>query len=352
MTIQENQALSDADPSCDQEARDAKTAKMTRRERKRLERLKAMAINDPLGMAAKAMEYAITAAVKREQEMEAGHKLTRKERRKMWQEMSAGVQAAAHIGQRVAAGADVPQEMLQTAMTQRETLIKELTAAVSHNAGAAMATAERVGSDAVQAVENAIQTRQEGAGAAIVAPVMVGQVCIEKSAAASLPARADADSAIAVVGKRALSGKAQYSEETGEDICQWIQSGKSLNKWCLSRGCDAANVYRWMREVPSFSQSYARAHEDRTDTLVEDMLDIADELQSATDVVQVMAGKLRIETRRWIAERMRPTKYGQKVQVEQKGQVTFNLGMQRRQASDDAIDVTPSMQSLCNDEKK
>ena len=89
-----------------------------------------------------------------------------------------------------------------------------------------------------------------------------------------------------------------------------------------------------------FNSAYARAHADRADTLVDDMLEIADELRSATDLVEVMAAKVRIDTRKWIAERMRPDKYGTKLQVEHKAPVTFNMGIPKRRAND-VIDVTP-----------
>jgi hypothetical protein len=94
-----------------------------------------------------------------------------------------------------------------------------------------------------------------------------------------------------------------------------------------------------------FRQNYSRAHEDRADTLVEDMLDIADDLANKSDMVAVMAGKLRIETRKWIAERMRPTKYGAKIEVKQTGRVTFNLGVPRTQDAQ-VIDINPVQPAL------
>ena len=132
-----------------------------------------------------------------------------------------------------------------------------------------------------------------------------------------------------------------YTEEEGQALCEWITNGHSLNSWCRATGRSAYSVYGWMRSEPDFARRYAQAHEDRTDTLADDMLEIADEMAGSDSIAAVSAAKLRIETRKWIASKLKPVKYGEKQLVETSGQVTFQLGVPSR-----TIDITPPTRSI------
>jgi hypothetical protein len=118
-----------------------------------------------------------------------------------------------------------------------------------------------------------------------------------------------------------------YTEEAAGTLCQWIAEGGSLRKWSAQTGIPPMKVYRWMGENASFRERYALAHESRTDTFAEDMLDIADEVAGTDSIAAVKAAQLRIDTRKWIASKLRPQKWGDKQVIEQTGTVTFNLGI-------------------------
>lgn len=136
----------------------------------------------------------------------------------------------------------------------------------------------------------------------------------------------------------------EYTEEEGSAICAWIASGKSLNRYCIEHGRSHVTVYRWLRERAEFQSMYSQAHEDRADTLVDEMMEIADESANATSVEAVSAAKLRVETRRWIAQKMRAQKYGDKVEVKQTGAVSINIGINskpQQKAMETVQDVTP-----------
>lgn len=122
----------------------------------------------------------------------------------------------------------------------------------------------------------------------------------------------------------------EYSEQEADAICAWIAEGRSMASYCRERGRDAQTIYRWLREHGDFHARYARAHDDRADALADQIQDIADEQVGASDRVAVEAAKLRIEARKWIASKLRPQKWGDKVEVNQKGSVTFNIGIGRR----------------------
>lgn len=87
-------------------------------------------------------------------------------------------------------------------------------------------------------------------------------------------------------------------------------------------------VRRWYTEHPEFASAYARAKEAGIDALVDETLDIADDgsndwLQTEKgpqlDGEHVQRSKIRIETRRWLAERMAPKKYGLRTATEISG---------------------------------
>lgn len=104
-----------------------------------------------------------------------------------------------------------------------------------------------------------------------------------------------------------------YTPELGEQLCEHIASGHSLRSWCREKEMGMAVTYRWQREHPEFAEQYARAREDAADTLVDDLMEIA---ESEPDVQRA---KLKCDTRKWVASRMKPKSYGDKIQQQVTG---------------------------------
>lgn len=98
---------------------------------------------------------------------------------------------------------------------------------------------------------------------------------------------------------------------------------------CLDDDMPAAStLFLWMQKHPEFLEQYTRAKEESADALVEEMLDIADD--AANDWMErhdrdgnnigwqangdhINRSRLRVDTRKWIASRLKPKKYGDKV---------------------------------------
>lgn len=91
---------------------------------------------------------------------------------------------------------------------------------------------------------------------------------------------------------------------------------------------DKTTVFKWLRERPEFLAQYARAKEESADALADEMLDIADdgsndwmELHHRENVGWVENGeamqrsRLRVDTRKWIASKLKPKKYGEKLDL-------------------------------------
>ena len=93
-------------------------------------------------------------------------------------------------------------------------------------------------------------------------------------------------------------------------------------------GC--GTVIRWLARDENFAQRYARAREMQAEVLADQMLEIADDGTNdwmakrdregnvtgwQLNGEAVARSKLRLEQRRWYAEKLRPKVYGAKVAV-------------------------------------
>jgi hypothetical protein len=114
--------------------------------------------------------------------------------------------------------------------------------------------------------------------------------------------------------KEKVSVRVEYSEEIANRICVHIAEGKSLRSFCRMEDTpDVSNVYRWLADNEGFRDQYARAREDQADTHTDEMLDIAD-TEPDPQKARVM-----IDTRKWIASKLKPKKYGERVIAEHMG---------------------------------
>ncbi len=119
---------------------------------------------------------------------------------------------------------------------------------------------------------------------------------------------------------------AEFSRELFDDICEQISDGKSLREICSGVGMpNKATVFRWLAADPELSDQYARAREEQADVLFDECLAIADQYESATEKLgdgtdHIQRAKLRIDTRKWMAGKLRPKKYGEKIDVTSGGE--------------------------------
>lgn len=121
-----------------------------------------------------------------------------------------------------------------------------------------------------------------------------------------------------------------YSEEVAGAICMEIMAGKSLRTICAGEDMPSAStVYAWLVQYPEFSAQYAHAREVQADALADEILEIAD---SETDPNRA---RVMIDARKWLAGKLRPKKYGDRVALDHK--VDGNQPMQIN------INVTPTV---------
>jgi len=110
-----------------------------------------------------------------------------------------------------------------------------------------------------------------------------------------------------------------YSQEIADQICERIADGESLRKICAEDDMpNKATVFRWLAAHEAFSDQYAHARDSQADTLFDDVLAIADQYDTLSEALNpdlIQRAKLRIDARKWMAGKLRPKKYGEKLEL-------------------------------------
>ena len=107
----------------------------------------------------------------------------------------------------------------------------------------------------------------------------------------------------------------EYSDEIAGSILARISNGESLRQICRSEGFpDHTTVYRWMIQRENFGTAYARARLEQADTLADEIQAIADDESIPSD-----SRRIRVDARKWIAAKLKPKTYGERVVNEHTG---------------------------------
>lgn len=112
----------------------------------------------------------------------------------------------------------------------------------------------------------------------------------------------------------------KYDAELAAKVLDLLAQSGSLRRVCRELGVSRNSIIPWVVDnTEGFGDAYARAKEHGIDTLVEETLDIADdgsndymetEHGQALNSESIQRSKVRVETRRWLAERLAPRRYG------------------------------------------
>ena len=129
-----------------------------------------------------------------------------------------------------------------------------------------------------------------------------------------------------------------------KDLCHLIANSNMGWRSCLKElkrvhknVPSHTTVENWLHEDKEFLARYARAKEDQADYLVEEMLQIADDSSEDEIFIEAEDGsgqtakrvcnkefiarsRLRVDTRKFIAAKLKPKKYGDKVDVTSGGE--------------------------------
>jgi len=135
-----------------------------------------------------------------------------------------------------------------------------------------------------------------------------------------------------------------YTQAIATKVCTQLAMGKSMRTVCEDPKLPSMRtVFNWLADKDEFLQQYTRAKAEAADVLVDEMLEIADDttsdryfkqllrtldpdmtvaelsdnaviaLLAAKNPENIQRSRLRVEARKWIASKLKPKKYGDKI---------------------------------------
>ncbi len=125
----------------------------------------------------------------------------------------------------------------------------------------------------------------------------------------------------------------QFSQEIFDTICERIADGESLRSICESDGMPhRVTVFRWIGDNEQLRIQYARAREFQAEAFADEINEIADDARNdwmerrgeddagwIANGEHIQRSRLRIDARKWLAGKLRPKVYGDKVTAEHSG---------------------------------
>lgn len=131
-----------------------------------------------------------------------------------------------------------------------------------------------------------------------------------------------------------MSKRFYYSIELAARICDRISDGESVRAICRDPEMPSkTSVFEWLAEYPEFATMYAAAKDECADTYADEIVEIADEyelkelkgddgqVRVVYDGVAVARNRLRVDARKWIAGKLKPKKYGDRIGLDHSGNI-------------------------------
>ncbi len=114
-----------------------------------------------------------------------------------------------------------------------------------------------------------------------------------------------------------------YSNELADLICERLACGESLRSICDDENFpNRVTVIRWLAKDDNFATKYARAREIQAHVWVDDMYETAkteperNPLTGAIDSASVAHIRNRVATMQWLATKLNPKRYGDRMNMD------------------------------------
>ena len=104
-----------------------------------------------------------------------------------------------------------------------------------------------------------------------------------------------------------------YTQQLADQICERMANGETLRSVCRDIDLPASTVIEWTMNNKTFSEQYTQARQKQADAYADMILDEAFNSHDAA------IGRLRVDALKWVASKLAPKRYGDKVEVEQTG---------------------------------
>ena len=129
----------------------------------------------------------------------------------------------------------------------------------------------------------------------------------------------------------------EYTDTIFNEICDKLADGKSLKSICETEEMPSkATFYNWINNSKDLLDKYARAKDDSSDALADDIQDIGEKV--LTGIYEANNARVAIDAKKWIASKLKPKKYGDKIDMTTNGKdlpTPLLGGMSRTNINDD-----------------
>lgn len=133
------------------------------------------------------------------------------------------------------------------------------------------------------------------------------------------------------IAEKKIKRPTEFDEKIAQEICNKVAScTDGIRKLCAENKHwpHHEDIYRWCYHNLDFNARYARAKSMQSEWLVEEAREIANNNSRDTYIDEngkekcdhewVARSRLRVDTVKWIASKLAPKIYGEKIQMEQK----------------------------------
>jgi hypothetical protein len=111
-----------------------------------------------------------------------------------------------------------------------------------------------------------------------------------------------------------------------ERLCIWMTTGGSLTSFTRTfrQGPALQTWLQWQAEDATIADAIARAREHCADTLADECVTISDSVKDATqfDSARVNAARLAVDARKWVASKLKPKTYADRIETVTSGALT------------------------------
>jgi len=145
--------------------------------------------------------------------------------------------------------------------------------------------------------------------------------------------------------KRPIGRPCSYTKAVADEICARLASGETILQMCKKNAHlpSERTVYMWLfdEDKAEFLQKYEKARAVQAERMAEELADIADDGKNdymerlsangedvggwAVNGEHIQRSRLRVDTRKWIAARLLPKKYGDRIQNEHSGKLDISI---------------------------
>lgn len=126
-----------------------------------------------------------------------------------------------------------------------------------------------------------------------------------------------------------------YTKEIADRVCNELSEGASLVAICsVADMPHPSTIYDWLKANPDFADRYTSAREAQAEFMAAEIIEISDdgsrdykpgpEGQYVPDQDHIQRSKLRVESRKWIAAKLKPKVYGDRQQIDLTGSLVIS----------------------------